>query len=278
MKFTSQTKELKQLLSEIRNKKVVVGFVPTMGALHAGHLSLLQKARKECDIVVCSIYVNPTQFNVASDLNKYPRTLEADRKLIENYCDILFAPSSFQEVYGEEIVLEEFDFGGIENVLEGEFRPGHFQGMANVVSNFFKIVEPDKAYFGLKDFQQYCIVRKLVEIQKMNIEIVGCDIIREENGLARSSRNERLSPEARNAAAVINYTLKYMVLFHSYFSVQEIQEKAKGMIQGILEVEYLEIRDSNTLLEIVDWDGKNEVFVSFAGIIDGVRLIDNVRF
>lgn len=278
MKVINFKKELISLLKEEKDKGNIVGFVPTMGALHNGHLSLIKKASQECDIVVCSIFVNPTQFNESSDLNKYPRTLEADKKLIEDYCDILFFPESSEEVYGAKMKMEEFDFGGLENELEGEFRPGHFQGMANVVAKFLTIVTPNKVYFGLKDFQQYKIVCKLVELIKMDIEIVGCAIIREENGLARSSRNERLSKKGREAASVISYAMNYILKYHSYFTVIEIQQKAKSMISGILEVEYLEIRDSNSLLNFENWEDSKEVFVSFAGHIDGVRLIDNVRF
>ena len=278
MKVTNYKKELISLIEGEKNKGKIIGFVPTMGALHNGHLSLIKKASEECDIVVCSIFVNPTQFNESSDLDKYPRTLEADKNLIKDYCDLLFFPESSEEVYGDKIELVEYDFGGLENELEGEFRPGHFQGMANVVAKFLTIVNPDKAYFGLKDFQQFKIVSKLVELIKLNTEIVGCKIIREENGLARSSRNELLSQEGREASSVISYALNYIKLYHSYFTVQEIQQKTKSMISGILEVEYLEIRDSNSLLNFEKWEDCEEVFVSFAGHIDGVRLIDNVRF
>lgn len=278
MKVTNFKKELTSLIEEKKNKGKTVGFVPTMGALHNGHLSLIKKASEECDIVVCSIFVNPTQFNVSSDLDKYPRTLEADKKLIEGYCDILFFPESPEEVYGAKMEMIEFDFEGLENELEGEFRPGHFQGMANVVAKFLTIVNSDKAYFGLKDFQQYKIVCKLVELIKLDTEIVGCAIIREENGLARSSRNELLTKEGREAASVISYAMNYILKYHSCFTVIEIQKKAKAMISGIIEVEYLEIRDSNSLLNFENWEDSKEVFVSFAGHIDGVRLIDNVRF
>ena len=278
MKVTNFKKELTSLIEEKKNKGKTIGFVPTMGALHNGHLSLIKKASEECDIVVCSIFVNPTQFNVSSDLDKYPRTLEADKKLIEDYCDILFFPESPEDVYGAKMEMIEFDFEGLENELEGEFRPGHFQGMANVVAKFLTIVNSDKAYFGLKDFQQYKIVCKLVELIKLDTEIVGCAIIREENGLARSARNELLTKEGREAASVISYAMNYILKYHSYFTVIEIQKKAKAMISGIIEVEYLEIRDSNSLLNFENWEDSKEVFVSFAGHIDGVRLIDNVRF
>ncbi|MEN8928997.1 MAG: pantoate--beta-alanine ligase [Flavobacteriales bacterium] len=278
MKITTSKSELIALIEKEKKKGKTIGFVPTMGALHNGHLSLILKAKEECDSVVCSIFVNPTQFNEVSDLDKYPRTLEADKELIGEFCDFLFVPQNSEEVYGQEMKMTEFDFGGLENELEGEFRPGHFQGMANVVAKFLTIVQPTKAYFGLKDFQQYKIVCKLVELLKLETEIVGCAIIREENGLARSSRNERLTVEAREAASVISYALDYIKKYHSYFSVIEIQEKAKAMISGILEVEYLEIRDANSLLNFENWSENREVFVSFAGHIDGVRLIDNVRF
>lgn len=278
MKFTTSSEELKSFLKSERIKGKTIGFVPTMGALHSGHLSLIKKAHEECDIVVCSIFVNPTQFNEKSDLDKYPRTLDADKNLIENYCHYLFAPENAEEVYGDKIELTEFDFGGLENELEGEFRPGHFQGMANVVSLLLKLVTPDKAFFGLKDYQQYKIICKLVTLINLDTEIVGCKIIREENGLARSSRNELLTKKGREAASVISYALNYIKKYHPHFSLEEIQEKAKGMIQGILEVEYLEIRDGDSLKEIENWNNENEVFVSFAGMIDGVRLIDNIRF
>ena len=239
MELIQKSSELKSLLKQKKSEGKTIGFVPTMGALHSGHVSLIEKARGDCDIVVCSIFVNPTQFNEKSDLDKYPRTLNADSALIQSVCDYLFVPESIQEIYGEKIELKEYDFEGLENELEGEFRPGHFQGMANVVSILLNIVKADKAYFGLKDYQQFKIVERLTKIINLDTEIVGCPIIREENGLARSSRNELLSDAGRDAAAVIYFGLSYIKLFHSYFTISEIQEKAKSMIQGILEVEYL---------------------------------------
>ncbi len=278
MELIQKSKELKSLLKQKKEENKTIGFVPTMGALHSGHVSLIERARKECDIVVCSIFVNPTQFNEKSDLDNYPRTLEADSLLIELLVDFLFVPHSVEEIYGANIILKEFDFGGIENELEGKFRPGHFQGMANVVSILLNLVQADKAYFGLKDYQQFKIVEKITKLINLDTKIVGCPIVRESNGLARSSRNERLSQQAREAAAVINFSLSYIHLFHSYFPIDEIQKKATQMIQGILEVEYLEIRDAETLEKITDWNNENGVFVSFAGTIEGVRLIDNICF
>ena len=278
MKLIKFTSEIKKEIKTLKKQGKTIGFIPTMGALHSGHLSLVKKAREECDIVVCSIFVNPTQFNEAKDLDKYPRTLEADKKLLEPYCDIIFFPNSVEEVYGEKVVLKEFDFGGIEKELEGEFRPGHFEGMANVVYNLFKIVMPDKAFFGLKDYQQFLIVKKMVEITKLNINIVGCEIIREETGLARSSRNELLPKEARKAAAVINYSLEFVKKFYPHYSLKELKEKATEMVSGIMKVEYLEIRNAETLYEFNDKKDCTTIFVCFAGTISGVRLIDNVLF
>ncbi len=277
MELIQKSKDLNSLAKQIKSERKTIGFVPTMGALHSGHLSLIQRARKECDIVICSIFVNPTQFNEQSDLEKYPRTLEADSKLIESICDYLFVPQSVEDIYGKEITLKEFDFDGLENELEGEFRPRHFQGMANVVSILLNIVTADKAYFGLKDYQQFKIVERLTKLIQLDTKIVGCPIIREANGLARSSRNELLSEAAREAAAVIFYSLNYIKEFHPFLSIPELQEKAKGMIEGIMDVEYLEIRDAETLKEITSWTENNGVFISFAGTIDGVRLIDNIR-
>lgn len=278
MEFIKFTSELKHRIKELKSEGKTIGFIPTMGALHSGHLSLVKKARVTCDIVVCSVFVNPTQFNKAKDLENYPRTIEADKKLLNPYCDILFFPNSVEEVYGKKIVLKKFDFGGIEKELEGEFRPGHFEGMANVVYNLFKIVTPDNAFFGLKDYQQYLIVCKMVEISGFDLEVVGCEIIREETGLARSSRNKLLSEEAKKAAAVINYSLNFIKRFYPYYSLEELQEKAKNMISGILEIEYLEIRNAQTLLELNSKEDCEEVFVCFAGNISGVRLIDNIIF
>ncbi len=278
MELIQKSSELKILLNKKKSENKTIGFVPTMGALHSGHVSLIEKARSECDIVVCSIFVNPTQFNEQSDLDNYPRTLETDSALIESVCDYLFVPESVEEIYGANITLQEFDFGGIEKELEGEFRPGHFQGMANVVSILLNLVEADNAYFGLKDYQQFKIVEKLTQLIQLDTKIVGCPIIRETNGLARSSRNELLTEKAREAAAIIHFSLRYIELFHPFFEIQEIQKKAKQMIQGILDVEYLEIRDAENLGLIADWNNQNGVFVSFAGTIEGVRLIDNICF
>lgn len=274
MKLIEKAIALKTSLKEYRNKNKTIGFVPTMGALHDGHLSLVKQAKAKSDVVVVSIFVNPTQFNEASDLEKYPRTLERDMKLLEGYCDVVFFPETPAEVYGEEIVLKDYDFEGVDKVLEGEFRPGHFKGMANVVSKFFSLVNPDFAFFGLKDYQQLLLVKKMVEIEGHKVEIIGCDIVREPNGLAMSSRNERLSKEGREGASVIKYALDYCSRYYSFFTVDEIKSKTKNMIEGILEVEYLEFRNSQTL-QLIKEEEMDSFIICFAGYIDGVRLIDN---
>lgn len=276
MELVEKALGLKTILSEYKKLNKTIGFVPTMGALHQGHLSLVKQAKAKSDVVVVSIFVNPTQFNDTNDLDKYPRTLERDLQLLEGFCDVVFFPETPQEVYGNEIELKEYDFEGVDKVLEGEFRPGHFKGMANVVSKFFSIVEPDFAFFGLKDYQQYLLVKKMVEIDNHKVEIVGCEIVREENGLAMSSRNERLTPEGRDGSSVIKYTLDYCSRYYTFFDIEEIKAKAKNMIEGILEVEYLEFRNANNLQLIEEEEEMDGFIICFAGYIDGVRLIDNL--
>ncbi len=255
-----------------------IGFVPTMGALHKGHLSLVKKAKKACDVVVVSIYVNPTQFNVKEDLDKYPRTLKEDAKKLTGFADLIFNPKTNEEVYGDSMELKEYDFDGLDQPLEGSFRPGHFKGMANVVSKLFSIVQPDKAFFGLKDYQQFLLVKKMVEIDNHPVDVIGCSIIRESHGLAMSSRNERLTPKGREAAGIIFYALNFVRKFYSNYSVEELQTRALFLIDGILDVEYLEFRNADTLEEITELKKGVHVFLSFAGYIDEVRLIDNIRF
>lgn len=276
MELINKSIKLQEVLNEYRSKGKTIGFVPTMGALHSGHVSLVKQAKEKCDVVVVSIFVNPTQFNDVKDLEKYPRTLERDMVLLEGFCDVVFFPETPEEVYGKEMILKDYDFDGVDKVLEGEFRPGHFKGMANVVSKFFDVIEPDFSFFGLKDYQQYLLVKKMVKLDKHKTQIIGCDIIREPNGLAMSSRNERLSADARDAASVIKYTLDYCSKYYAYFDIEEIQAKAKNMIEGILEVEYLEFRNANTLQLIKEDEEMDGFLVCFAGYIEDVRLIDNI--
>ena len=199
----------KEITSLKKNNSI--GFVPTMGALHKGHLSLIKQAKLENNIVVVSIFVNPTQFDNKADLDKYPSTLENDLKLLKKvHCDLVFVPS-VKEIYSEYIQSESFNFGGIENEMEGKFRDGHFNGVGTIVKRLFTIVKPNNAYFGEKDFQQLQIIKKLVEIEKLPIEIIGCKIFRENDGLAMSSRNTRLEPAYRDVAPFIFKTLKKII-------------------------------------------------------------------
>lgn len=256
-----------------------IGFVPTMGALHKGHISLVEKAVKENDIVVVSIFVNPTQFNDKSDLERYPRNLDADIKLLEKTgCHIVFAPG-VDEVYPEPDT-RKFNFGSLETVMEGKHRPGHFNGVAQVVSKLFDMVRPSKAYFGLKDFQQLAVIKNMVRQLNLSVEIVPCPIIREKSGLAMSSRNELLTPEERQNAATISETLFQSKELTGKKSVHELK---KWVIETInknpfLTVEYFEIVDDMQLQPVNSWDEKNIKVGCVAVYCGKVRLIDNVVF
>ena len=208
MKIFNTKQEIKSYLTTQKEEHKTIGFVPTMGALHQGHLSLVKKAKKKNDIVVVSIFVNPTQFDKKEDLTNYPKTIENDTQLLESIsCDVLFFPS-VEEIYDHHILSEKFDFDGLEHQMEGKFRPGHFDGVGTIVKTLFKIVAPNKAYFGQKDFQQLQIIKKMVRKNRLNVKIKGCPIFRENDGLAMSSRNTRLSKEQRAAAPFIYKVLK----------------------------------------------------------------------
>lgn len=270
--------ELKTILTEFR-KKGSVGFVPTMGALHEGHISLVEKAVKENYAVVVSIFVNPTQFNDPNDLKRYPRTLENDLQLLEpSGCKIVFSPN-VKEVYPEKDE-RVFDFGILERVMEGEHRPGHFNGVAQVVSKLFEMVEPDKAYFGLKDFQQLAIIKNMVKQLNLPVTIEPCPIIREESGLAMSSRNELLSSEQRINASLISKTLHAAQELKTEKSVEELK---KWVVQSInknqyLDVEYFEIVDDELLEPIQNWNEQNTKVGCIAVFCGEIRLIDNIVF
>ncbi len=246
MKVFHTTQELQKFLQPPLSKDSSVGFVPTMGALHQGHLSLVSTSVLENDLTVASIFVNPTQFNNADDLKNYPRTVEDDlQKLEMAKCDAVFMPSS-EEMYPDGEVSDHFNFSGLENVMEGTFRPGHFQGMATIVKRLLTAVKPTKAYFGEKDYQQLAIIRKLVEIEKIPIDIIGCPTSREPDGLAMSSRNLRLTAQQRTAAPVIYETLQQL-----RYRAIERKSLSRTISKGIerinahpeLAVEYLDISD-----------------------------------
>jgi len=271
--------ELKALLANERNAGKTIGFVPTMGALHDGHLSLVKQCKSENGVCVVSIFVNPTQFNDKNDLQTYPRTLKKDCELLEpTGCDCVFAPSD-DEMYPEPDT-RVFDFGPITEVMEGRHRPGHFNGVAQIVSKLFDIVGPDNAYFGEKDFQQIAVIRAMVKQLNMRVNLVACPIIREDDGLAMSSRNTRLTSEQRQFAPVIARTLKESLTFAPSKSVHDVKSWVINTLNDTpnLCVEYYEIVDGDTLQSIADWDEAKSPTGCIAVFCGDVRLIDNIKY
>ncbi|MBN2486633.1 MAG: pantoate--beta-alanine ligase [Bacteroidales bacterium] len=256
-----------------------IGFVPTMGALHKGHLSLVNRCAEENQCSVVSIYVNPTQFNDKNDLNRYPRNLELDLGLLANCnCDFVFAPGD-DEMYPVPD-MRKFNFGLLETVMEGKFRPGHFNGVAQIVSKLFDAVQPDRAYFGLKDFQQLAVIKKMAIDYNYPVEIVPCDIVREADGLAMSSRNALLEPEKRNAAPFIYNSLLFASELSKTKSPGEIKQEINMLYQKNteLELEYFEIVDNNSLLPVEHFGNKNLCTACIAVFAGKIRLIDNIQF
>ena len=279
MEIVTTRKDLRNKIDQWKNEGKVIGFVPTMGALHKGHLSLVKEARKHCDVVVVSIFVNPTQFNNPDDLKTYPRDLDKDVKMLEDLSvELIFSPT-VKEMYPEEDT-RQFDFGNLDKVMEGKYRPGHFNGVAQVVSKLFDQVTPDKAFFGEKDFQQLAIIRHLVKDLKMPVDVVGCPIVREPDGLAMSSRNMLLTPEMRKNAPVIAETLSESLNFAPGKTVKETIDLVTEKINntGELEVEYFEIVDGDTLQAVENWDDSNYIVGCIAVFAGKVRLIDNVTY
>lgn len=256
-----------------------VGLVPTMGALHEGHASLVKRSVEDNSVTVVSVFVNPTQFNDKGDLERYPRTLEADCRLLETLgASCVFAPS-VAEVYPEPDT-RVFDFTPLDKVMEGIYRPGHFNGVAQIVSKLFAYVEPDRAYFGEKDFQQLAIIREMVRQLGLSLDIVGCPIVREADGLALSSRNALLTPEQRHAALAISRTLFASVEYakcHSLGDTKQMVEQAIVDAEG-LELEYYEVVDGNTLQSVVSWDDADYIVGCITVYCGKVRLIDNIRY
>lgn len=257
------------------SKGSIIGFVPTMGALHEGHLHLVSEAKKKCSIVVVSIFVNPLQFNNSSDFDKYPITIEKDTALLKELkCDLLFVPNA-TEIYSQRTRLK-FDFGALEQVMEGKFRPGHFNGVAVVLSKLFHIVNPNVVYFGQKDFQQCAVVKTLIEDLSFNIEMITVPTVREASGLAMSSRNQRLSPEGLFRASSIfkGLSLGMQTLKETRNKTKAIEQIQNTVTVVGIEVEYIEIADPKTLLP-ADTD-LSQMVICFAGFLEGVRLIDNI--
>ncbi|MFG4000535.1 pantoate--beta-alanine ligase [Flavobacterium aquidurense] len=266
-------------LKTIKTANSTIGFVPTMGALHQGHLALMQRSIKENDDTVVSIFVNPTQFNNPEDLDKYPRTLEEDVKKMRGLSDkmILYAPS-VEDIYEGNTVSQDFDFDGLENQMEGKFRPGHFNGVGTIVKRLFEIVTPTNAYFGEKDFQQLQIVKKMVEKTNLPVNVVGCPIFREDNQLAMSSRNERLTPEERKEAAIIYKTLtEAKEIFQNGSpedTIQFVEDAFKDNER--FDLEYFVIADESTLLPI-DHKSKDKNYRAFIAVfVNNIRLIDTI--
>ena len=278
MAIYTHKQSLVQALSPVRENNKI-GFVPTMGALHEGHISLVKKALDENDVVVISIFVNPTQFNNSSDLDKYPRTPEDDISLLHSLNKelIIYLPE-VSDLYSESVSSKNYDFDGLENEMEGKHRKGHFDGVGTILEKFFRIVQPDSAYFGEKDFQQLQIVRKLVEIENLPVNIVGCPILRESNGLAMSSRNKRLTEKQFEEASVIYKVLNVVKENFSSTSISALNELvAERFLQNShLNLEYFEIADEGTLktAEQISNGAKYRAFIAaYAG---EVRLIDNM--
>ncbi|NLF43657.1 MAG: pantoate--beta-alanine ligase [Bacteroidales bacterium] len=268
----------KAYLAPFINKNSQIGFVPTMGALHQGHIELIKKARAENQIVVCSIFVNPIQFNNPEDYTKYPITIEADlKKLFDAGCDVVFNPDA-KEMYPSPD-LTQFQFGGLELVMEGAFRPGHFNGVAVVVKKLLEIVQPQKAYFGEKDYQQLLIVKQLVKQTGLPVDIVPCQIVREADGLAMSSRNMRLNDQQRSVAPIIFQTLNKAASFKESKSILEIKQWVKDQIEEHqMELEYFEVADANTL-QPTEKILPGNTYRAFIAVYHGpVRLIDNIPF
>ncbi|MFV0269634.1 MAG: pantoate--beta-alanine ligase [Draconibacterium sp.] len=278
MKLVRTVEDLQKELKKAGHEQSP-GFVPTMGALHLGHLSLVKQAVAENKVVVVSIFVNPTQFNDPKDLERYPRTLEADLTLLEpTGCSIVFAPA-VNEIYPEKDT-RKFNFGDLEKVMEGRFRPGHFNGVAQVVSRLFELVRPAKAYFGLKDFQQLAIIKNMVKQLQLPVEIVPCAIVREPGGLAMSSRNELLTSEQRENAVAISKTLFKAKELRGQKNVRELAEWVISEVNNnpFLEVEYFEIVDDEQVQPVKSWDD-NSIKVGCIAVYCGkIRLIDNIVF
>lgn len=276
MKIFETKLELLSYLSSIREKNTI-GFTPTMGSLHNGHLHLLEESKKTCDITICSIFVNPMQFNNDDDLANYPRTLDSDlKKLRKLNCDIVFTPI-ISDLYEEGEKSKEFDFGTLAINMEGKFRPGYFNGMATIVEKFFRIINPTKAFFGQKDLQQLQIVKTLAKQIDSTIEIVCMPTIREENGLAKSSRNKLLSKKAKKEAVLINQCLQYCIEQQSR-GIDSLNAYTKKQFENhsSFELEYVEFVALENMLPITNWKGRGKNAICIAAYIDGVRLIDNI--
>jgi pantoate--beta-alanine ligase len=279
MEVLHTIKTINDRITSLKEEGRKIGFVPTMGALHNGHLHLIQEARKDCDIVVCSIFVNPIQFNNKEDLKKYPRDIERDISLLQELaCDIIFVPSE-EEMYPEP-EQRVWELGNMDIPMEGAFRPGHFQGVATVVKKLFDIVQPDKAYFGQKDYQQLQVIKYITTSLGMPIEIVECPTIRENDGLAMSSRNARLSPKEREVAPILYKTLCLAKERMRFTEPSQLKKEVVEILEknSLIKVEYIEFVDKDTLEQIQHFQQPERCVICAAIYLGQIRLIDNLKF
>lgn len=270
-------KKIRDFVREFNLEGKNIGFVPTMGALHNGHISLIKKSKSQNFLTICSIYVNPTQFNNKTDLQKYPVTTETDiDKLEKAECDILFLPST-QEMYKDGEVKEYYNLGYLENILEGKYRPGHFQGVCVIVDKLLNAIKPTVLYLGQKDYQQCMVINKMITEKKHNVLLEKCDTVREQDGLAMSSRNVRLNVTERADASKIFETLKKIKIEVTTKNIEEIKTNAKNYLtENGYKVDYIEIADADTLEIVKNWDGNKKLVALVAAYLNDVRLIDNI--
>ncbi|MEX0996361.1 MAG: pantoate--beta-alanine ligase [Flavobacteriaceae bacterium] len=279
MRVFNNFNAINKALTSINQEQATIGFVPTMGALHEGHLSLIKRACAENEYVIVSIFINPTQFNNPEDFDAYPRTVDQDLELLEEFDNkVLIYIPQVEDIYPNGIESLHFDYGGIENQMEGKFRPGHFDGVGTVLTSFFKLLKPHNAYFGEKDFQQLQIVKKLVEIQNFDVNIIGCPILRETSGLAMSSRNKRLTDSQLQESKLIFTVLEYVKQHFGTESANELLQEVQKAFRNNseLKLEYFEIADESTLKPLQKLE-KNKKYRAFIAVFAGeVRLIDNI--
>ncbi|WP_152285889.1 pantoate--beta-alanine ligase [Flavicella marina] len=278
MVVVSKIEDLKAIITSLKSNQKNIGLVPTMGALHKGHLSLIEKSVQENDFSITTIFVNPTQFDKKEDLENYPSTLENDLKLVEKTnCDLVFTPSA-EEMYQENLHAEAFYFDGLENEMEGKHRKNHFDGVGTIVKKFFELTQPTKAYFGEKDFQQLQIIKKMVSKNQMPIEIIGCPIFREEDGLAMSSRNARLNKNQRNSAPFIYESLQKASELLKTSTIENVNQWMQQTYkeQTELRLEYFEIADEATLQTATKKESSKKYRAFIAVFAGTIRLIDNI--
>ncbi|HET6769580.1 MAG TPA: pantoate--beta-alanine ligase [Chitinophagaceae bacterium] len=280
MIIIKKPKELHDFLERKRHEQKRIGFTPTMGALHEGHLSLVNEAKKQNDVIVCSIFVNPTQFNDPEDFRKYPITIEKDILMLEGAgCDVLFLPLVHDIYPSGTKDLKSYELGFLETVLEGKFRPGHFQGVCQIMHRLLESVLPDNLYVGQKDYQQCMVIKKLLELIGLedNVKMTVCPTLREKDGLAMSSRNARLLPDERVKATTLFTSLRYIKENLKPGNTKQIKNVAnKMLLQNGFRPDYIEIADANTLELVEEWNGKQKIVVLGAAFINKVRLIDNL--